>query len=583
MARVKNKSASAQGTAKRTSASAGGETAQPRSPSAIRIRRAQLGRVLGYIGGAGIMAVIVALIWGGGIAPDGATNVPVWVAGAVAVFGFGAWFAFDRAGLIGFITGRDVRFSTVAIFSTLLLIGIVVLTYGVVLRATLTLDMTQTLRFTLSSETLTTLERVERPMRITGFYTPRLLPTRELDDQIIRLYETATAGRIDVQYIDPEEQPALAQAFGVTEDAQIFLSAVDDAGEIVPGTTARIPRGDNIEREVTNAISRLLIAGSITVYFEISLSGRDPLDTGAEGISGINNGIRESGLVTAPLNLLAIADAGEDIPADAATIIFPRPLRDLRPVEIDVIDRYLQRGGSLLLLADATFNADPFMAGAGAFNTYLWDRYGIRARDLVVVDPAASGDTALDVISAFVFSDNPIGGRIDPSANRPTLFRIARAVEVDLTRPFENQANGQVILSSEASYGETDFAALAQTNTYTFDPAVDVPGPLSTVVWANDLTTGARIVLVGDSDFVTNGQVLAGSNGLLFTDSLSWLSGLDERVTFAPQAIGASLPLIFISTQTINLIGLGVIVVVPGLVLLAGIVIWARRSRRAAL
>lgn len=540
----------------------------------VVLRRARLGQYAGYLGGAALIAAVIALIWGGGINPV--------VIGAliIAVAGLAVWYAVAPRDFIGFITGRQVRYNTLATFSTLLLIGIVILTYGLIQRSAITLDMTLAERFTLSPETLRTLERVDRPMQFTGFYGPTDLNVRELDDQILRLYEAATDGLIRRVYIDPEEQPAIAQSFNVTEPAQIFLSYVDETGAIIPGTTTRVPRGANIEREATNAISRLLIAGSITVYFEISLGERDPLDAGAEGLSGINNGIRESGLITQPLNLVALADSGGDIPADAAAVIFARPLRDLRPVEVETLGRYLDRGGALLLLADATFNETPFLREGGPFNTYLWDEYGIRARDLVLVDPIANAGTALDVISSFVFTDNPIGGRLDPSGRTPTLFRIARVVEVDLERPLVNRANGRVILSSTASYGETDFTRLAQTNTYQYDEGQDVPGPHATVVWATDLETRARIVLIGDSDFVTNGQVMVGGNAVLFTDALSWLSGLSERITFAPQAISVGVPLIFVSPQTINLIGLLTIVALPGGVLLIGMLVWARRARR---
>jgi hypothetical protein len=546
---------------------------KPGTPVVV-LRRARLGQYAGYLGGAALIAAVIALIWGGGINPV--------VIGALiaAVLGLAAWYAVAPRDFIGFITGRQVRYGTLATFSTLLLIGIVVLSYGLIQRSAITLDMTLAERFTLSPETLRTLERVDRPMQFTGFYGPTDLAVRELDDQILRLYEAATDGLIRRVYIDPEEQPAIAQSFNVTEPAQIFLSYVDEAGAIIPGTTTRVPRGANIEREATNAISRLLVAGSITVYFEISLGERDPLDDGAEGLSGINNGIRESGLITQPLNLVALADSGGEIPADAAAVIFARPLRDLRPVEAETLVRYLDRGGSLLLLADATFNETPFLREGGPFNTYLWDEYGIRARDLVLIDPLANAGTALDVISSFVFTDNPIGGRLDPSGRTPTLFRIARVVEVDLERPLVNRANGRVILSSTASYGETDFARLAETNTYQYDDGQDVPGPHASVVWATDLETGARIVLVGDSDFVTNGQVMVGGNAVLFTDALSWISGLSERVTFAPQAVSVGVPLIFVSPQTINLIGLITIVALPGGVLLTGMLVWARRARR---
>jgi hypothetical protein len=73
---------------------------------------------------------------------------------------------------------------------------------------------------------------------------------------------------------------------------------------------------------------------------------------------------------------------------------------------------------------------------------------------------------------------------------------------------------------------------------------------------------------------------MVGGNAVLFTDALSWISGLSERVTFAPQAVSVGVPLIFVSPQTINLIGLITIVALPGGVLLTGMLVWARRARR---
>ena len=58
------------------------------------------------------------------------------------------------------------------------LVGITVVVYLLLQRATLTLDMTVANRFTLSPETDTVLHHVTLPMRITGFYSPRALSTR---------------------------------------------------------------------------------------------------------------------------------------------------------------------------------------------------------------------------------------------------------------------------------------------------------------------------------------------------------------------------------------------------------------------
>ena len=137
-----------------------------------------------------------------------------------------------------------------------------------------------------------------------------------------------------------------------------------------------------------------------------------------------------------------------------------------------------------------------------------------------------------------------------------------------------------MILSSEASYGETDLRTLGETNTFRYDQGVDRPGPLASVVWASNLTTNAKIVLIGDSDFASNGLIMSGGNGVLFTDSMAWLTGLGEQISFAPQLYGVGMPLIFVSAQTLNLITFLTVILLPGVVLVTGLAIWLRRVRR---
>ena len=82
--------------------------------------------------------------------------------------------------------------------------------------------------------------------------------------------------------------------------------------------------------------------------------------------------------------------------------------------------------------------------------------------------------------------------------------------------------------------------------------------------------TKAKVVLVGDSDYVSNGQVLSGGNGVLFTDSMAWLTGLGNKISFAPQMYGVGMPLILVSQQTLDLIRFLTVILLPGAVLVAG-------------
>lgn len=550
------------------------------SGAPIVIRRRTFGTIGSIMAAAGVIAGIVGLIWAGEL-----TNY-VAVAFLLAGVGLVLWAAMTPQEFSGFFTGRSVRFGTVAMFSTLLLIGIVSLVYLQLARAAITLDATEATLYTLSPETERVLSRVNRPIKIIGFYSSRSLTTRELDDQFFRLYETATRGLITRQYIDPDQQPALARRYGVQYDGQVFIAYADADGSVDLTTLARVPTENQQERDMTQAIARLLIAGQITVYFDVGLGERNSQDSTQEGISAIVAGVQESGIVAKTLDLADIASSGGDIPIDAGAVIFARPVRDLTAAEVSTIQRYLDRGGSLFLMADVLFNDDPFMKESGAFDQYLWNNYGIEALDAAVVDPGASAQTPLDIISANVFAESDIAARLDP-ASTPTLFSVARAVDVKLQDTPPYIATGRVIFTTNQAYGERDLKTLGETNTYHYDEGVDIPGPLSTVVYSTHLRTGAKIVLVGDGDFISNGRMLTSSgdvsipgNGILFTDSLVWLTSMNEKIDFAPQMFFAGVPLIFVSLQQLNLITFATIISVPVIVLAVGIGIWVRRSRR---
>lgn len=305
----------------------------------VTITRQQIGQWFSYIAGVALVLGIIGWIWQAGF------TVPVIVALTAAAISTILWAVIAPRDFTDFITGRHIRYGTTAVFSSLLLIGIIAFAYILLQRATLTLDMTEGRRFTLSSESLEVLKDIKREIRITGFYDSTAVQQREIDDQFFRLYETATNGLISRQYIDPNQEPALAQRFGAYSNGAVFLSYVttgDDGTKNVDfASLARVPRqADGAqEREMTQAILRLLRAGTLKVYFEIGLGELDPEDTGPQGLAGIHFGMQESGLITDALDLRMLATTGQQVPEDAATIIMARPTIDLRTEEIAEIGR----------------------------------------------------------------------------------------------------------------------------------------------------------------------------------------------------------------------------------------------------
>lgn len=540
-------------------------------PETIVITRGTIGQWASFTGMTALLLGGLGWLWTGEL--TAITGLLL----AIGAAGITLWGVMTPKEFVGFFTGRQVRYGTVSVLSTLLITGIVVLTYILIDRAVITLDMTERGAFSLSSETLEILERVDQPMRITGFYSPRLAQQQEVDDQFFRLYEEATDGLISREYIDPNEQPTVTETF-LADDGSVYVSYVNPDGTTNLDTLYEVELTGTQERDMTSAILRLLLLGDTNVYFDLSLGELDPLDNTARGLSLLTSLIQQNGIGTLPINLEDLAENGEDIPTTADTIIMARPTQEPSPAVINLIDRYLRNGGGLLILADTQTE---FMTENSAFNEYMWQNWGLRMLDAVVVEDMLSGDTNLDAIS-FAVTDSEITAGIQPDAdlNTAVQFQVVRPIEVDESPPVPN---GRLIQTSPGSYAERGLDALFRSNEYEYDEDQDSLGPLTTAAFAEDSdNTDARIVLIGDSDFATNGQIRApGGNSRLLINSLVWTSRFgDDEVIIGPETRITGVPLVFVSAQQLDTIAFITVIVMPGIVLAMGIFVWIRRSRR---
>lgn len=546
----------------------------------IVITRGQIGQIASILGAVGLLIGIVGFIWQAGF------TVVIGAALLVGVGGLIVWGVMTPDEFRGFITGRQMRQSTAAFFSTFLVIGIAALTYVFLARAVITVDMTQSGRFTLSSETLALISRIDSPMQITGFYSPNRVREREIDDQFFRPYEEASGGLIKRVYIDPEQEPIRAQifveGFGVVADGTVFVSFLTPDGQIdlLRTTVVFTPQGrsSNQERDLTNAINRLMVQGTFAVYFEIGHGELEALSTAPNGLSTLVNGLLSNGIRVEFLNLAEIAANAGSLPTDISVLVMARPTTDLSVPEIELLNAYLNSGGSVFIMTDVVFGSDnPFMAQNGPFNQFLWQSYGIRALDAVIIDPLANvGGNPLD-IAGYAFSGNTdIGARLDPQAT-PPLFRIPRALQL-------NQApvnNGWVILTSEQSYAKLDLVGLTTNNDTSFNEATDLLGSQALVTWAWNTQTDGRLLVVGDADFATNDFIdAAPGNRILVFDGLVWLMDIQSRIGFQPQFYATGQPLIFVDGARLDLIAFLTAVLLPGVVLVSGGFVWWRRSRR---
>ncbi|RMG73412.1 MAG: hypothetical protein D6711_10890 [Chloroflexi bacterium] len=534
---------------------------------------------LGQIASLGvIISVIMAVL--GGLRND---NNAVLAAIIFGILSLGFWILINPKSFIQVITGRQARQGTLAVLSTLLLIIVVVMGYVYVQREVITFDLTSSGTFTLSQTTRTVLSRLNRDIQITAFYSPDLLAVRELDDQFFRQYTVESNGHVSRVYVDPIAQPAIADRFNA-RDGDVFISYLTPDGEVDYNTIQYVPMEGRQERDLTTAINRLLAQGNFIAYFDIGHGNLTPSlipgDTSPENLSIAAGLLNDSGWVVYALNLKELAQNNVPIPDDASVIIISRPTEQFSPQVVNMLREYLDNGGSLLIMADANnLTGSGFLSQGSLFNAYLWENWGIRMLDAVIVDEITGtlAQSPLDNVSIWV-ADIPITSGINIDEETTTLFHISRAIEVNDDPPVNN---GRIIQTSPLSYGETDLERLGLTNEYGYDEGVDIPGPMTSAAYAYNDATNGKIVLIGDSDFATDARIASPrGNAELFLGAVDWLTNFSEQITFGFEARAASLPTIFISPAQLDQINYIILIIIPGLVMIMGAGVWFIRKRR---
>lgn len=539
------------------------------------VSRALAGQISSLIGAAGVVLGLIVWLW------TGQADTAVLLLLGAGALGLILWAVLTPDDARALLRRRQVRHGTMTAFSTAILVGLLVSVYLLADRANIGVDMTLSRNYSLSAETLDVLARLDRPVQITGFYSPALLRQREIDEQFFNLYVTQTDGRVSVKLYDPNAQPAIAEAFGVQYDGDLFVSYLQDNGEVDFDSTLSVSVDSSQERNITRALLRLLQVNRYRVGFEIGYSQLAQDDTSPTGLSGVLQGLEANGVVVGAINLREMIETGDFIPEDVDAVVMTQMVEPLPLAAVGILDRYVKQGGNLFIMADADLAGGiEFMTRDAPLNDWLWRNFGLRVNDGVVVDPLISGRTALDILSVALPDDNELTANLNNPEDQNTSVQLttARPVEVNPSPPVPN---GMIMAASPASYSELDLELLRRSNQSSFDVAEDLGGPVTTAAWAENPDTGARVVLVGDDDWVQNQNV--GSpfgNSILFTNVITWLTGLGEQIIFTPQASATNIPAIFISGQMLDQIGFITIVLMPGLVLLMGLGIWFARSRR---
>lgn len=560
----------------------------------------------------GALALLVALII---YLVEGEITATAFVAIGLGVAGLGVWVLVAPQELSDWLSGRQVYFGTGSILLSIIVVGVAVAGYSAIERRDQVFDLTAYSLYTLDSTSLEAIDSLKSRLvgtefkaRIVGFYPRDEQREQDAAEILLKQFEAEGDGYIEVQFVNPDEEPLLANQYGYGVDAggqlagPLFLTYVNADGERVQGGFEVI--GEPNERNIATAMQRLSIAGQLTVYFTAGHLEYPTTAQGDFGISVIFGALQNLGINAEVLDLSLV----ESIPEDADALVIAGPQLDFDERDVAKIDAYIQQGGRILITGDPPYVDNyqlevnnEFLLNDSPFSQYLWNEFGVRMRVDLVSDVASSVSSELNLLIQRISGVQEITLNF-PRA--PIVLSLARSIEaVSVPEAGTNQALYQreaFLFTSDEGYGErgspvTEGGAPTLLGLLTgnpiYDEGVDTAGPLimGLAVRKFDESQTAikpRVVFLGDTDWLTNGSVRPTDSASTLTGNLilwgriiEWLLNSAELSVPEAQIRLDLLPVTVSDAQQtrIWLITLGLL---PGMVLGIGIIVWGIRQRR---
>src|SRR3954464_8412532 len=528
-------------------------------------------RVLGLLGWLGVALVFAAVAirftrpewqqWYNGLALAGLACTLLYI--------LSQWREVARS-----FSGRQARLGSLAAASVVVVLAILVAINYLASRHNKRWDLTAAKQFSISDQTKKVLQGLQKPVHIRVFDKSDGFPRfRERLDE----YQYVSK-QVSVEYIDMDRRPALANQFQVQALGTVVME--------YDGRTEKVTSDG--EQELTNGLIKVVQGKQHKIYFVQGHGEKSTEGSERTGYSTIGAALTSDNFLT---DKLVLAQQ-KDVPADASILIVAGPRTDFFPAEIDILKRYLAKGGKILFLLDPPDRAD---AAEVTNVAALLKDWGIEIGTNVVVDVSGMGQllgTDVSVPVAAKYEQHPITEHF----NLLTAYPLARSVTAIAGGTGGHTAQNLVDTSAN-SWAESNIKELTTTGKVARElDKGDRAGPISLAAALSapvgDAATPppapgqppkpddpgkpeTRIAVFGDSDFVSNGYLGIPGNRDLFLNTVNWLAQQENLISIRPREAGNS---------TVNLTADAAqrlfwlsILIIPGLILAAAVQTWWRR------
>lgn len=459
---------------------------------------------------------------------------------------------------------RTTRYGLNALVMIGLVLAIIALVEGVSYRHSYRVDLTENRRHSLAPQTVKLLKELKVPVKATAFFRPDQ-PGKRTAEDLLKQYAAASEGKFTSEIVDADRNPGLARRYGIETYGTIVLEATQRDGQVKEEKVL-----DAEEEKLTNGLLRVLREGKRVLYVVKGHGERDPQSSERTGLAQLKAAIEKQHYEVKEL-LLA---REPKVPDDAAIVVLAGPQKDPLATELDTLHAYVARGGKLFLLVD------PFQAsGFGAF----LDRYGLGLGNDVIIDVNPLGRMFQAGPEIPVVADYP-AHPITQGFRLATVFPEARTVTIKEKLPegVTAQPLARTGADSWAELNQSEYRS-GQVKRDPNEPR----GPLTLAVAATvtpkdpaEAGKGAkaRLIVIGDSDLVTNLFINVQGNRDFFLNALAWLGEEESLIAIRPKE-PRNTP-VFLTAAQGHVILWVPVVVMPLAMVVAGVYAVVRRRRR---
>ncbi len=509
----------------------------------------------------GLVAVILLLFAGiAALLTRANSSVDVLYIAVHGVAGLLALVAYFSAGLENlrtFLGERSTKYGTSAVLASVFFFGILGALNYLSTRYHHRFDLTEAGVFSLSPQSASIVKGLEKDLKLQAFVEGGANP--ELQD-LLDSYRYASS-KVSYQMIDPDRQPELAEQYNITAYNTVRIEYGETSSTVTQPT----------EENLTNAIIKATRRTRKTVCV---LEGHGEPDIDAvedpRGFSQAKAALSNENYEVKKILLASI----EKVPEECNIVVVAGPVKPFLAHEISALDAYLRSGGRGLFLLPPQRGEE--------FRAFL-EPWGLRVGDDVVVDqvlrlfqgPALGLSPLVDNYDRTHEITKELKGR--------TLFPMTRSVTADASGKPGLKVT-EIVKTSPSSWAETDLAGIFQRQQASLD-STDRKGPVAIAAAVDaqlkemGIANGgeARLAVFGSVEFANN-QHLDGTyfNRDLFLNTVGWLVGESDLLSIRPRAMRASY--VNFSREEGTVIFYLSVLVLPELLLIAGLAVWWRRE-----